>query len=167
MRPCWAYWASKKCTKNKPVISMILFQVEAGADVNVRDEDGSTALMCAAEHGSMEIVKYLMAQPDTNVNAKDNDGLTALSVAMEAGHRDVGVILYAGMSFSRGASPYSSLRIKRGGPGGSQSSSRTNTPPVRGAVVGGQSANAGQKTNVRSPVTPQPPSRTRRNSSNQ
>lgn len=148
-------------------LDMVKLLVEAGADVNVRDEDGSTALMCAAEHGSMEIVKYLMAQPDTNVNAKDNDGLTALSVAMEAGHRDVGVILYAGMSFSRGASPYSSLRIKRGGAGGSQSSSRTNTPPVRGAVVGGQSANAGQKTNVRSPVTPQPPSRTRRNSSNQ
>merc|ERR1712117_402956 len=135
---------------------------EAGADVNVRDEDGSTALMCAAEHGSMEIVKYLMAQSDTNVNAKDNDGLTALAVAMEAGHRDIGVLLYAGMSLSRGASPYSSMRIKRPP---SSSSSRTNTPPVRGATTAGSKTPS--SSSVRSPMTPQPPSRIRRNSSNQ
>ena len=150
-------------------LDMVQLLVEAGADVNIRDEDGSTALMCAAEHGSMDIVKYLMAQPDTNINAKDNDGLTALSVAMEAGHRDVGVILYAGMSFSRGQSPHSSMRIKRPAPGGSQSSSRTATPPVRGAtaIPGPPSASSANKQQVRSPVTPQPPSRIRRNSSNQ
>ena len=22
MRPCWAYWASKKCTKNKPGVAL-------------------------------------------------------------------------------------------------------------------------------------------------
>merc|ERR1712156_616520 len=49
--------------------------------------DGSTALMCAAEHGHLEIVKVLMQHPDININATDNDGLSALSVAMEAGHR--------------------------------------------------------------------------------
>ena len=54
--------------------------------------------MCAAEHGQVEIVKFLLAQPDTDIFAKDNDGLTALAVAMEAGHRDLGVILYANMS---------------------------------------------------------------------
>ena len=47
---------------------------------------------------------------DINLAATDNDGLTALSVAMEAGHRDIGVLLYANMSFSRGTSPHSSLR---------------------------------------------------------
>ena len=86
----------------------------AGADVNNRDEDGSTALMCAAEHGHMEIVKLLMRHPDINIAAADNDGLTALSVAMEAGHRDIGVVLYANMSFSRGASPHLSMRMKKG-----------------------------------------------------
>ena len=65
--------------------------------------------MCAAEHGQVEIVKFLLAQPDTDIFAKDNDGLTALAVAMEAGHRDLGVILYANMSMSRGTSPYSSM----------------------------------------------------------
>ena len=28
-----------------------------GCDVNAQDEEGSTALMCAAEHGHTEIVK--------------------------------------------------------------------------------------------------------------
>ncbi len=128
----------------------------AGADVNVRDEDGSTALMCAAEHGHMDIVKFLLQQAETNVLAKDNDGLTALAVAMEAGHRDVGVVLYANMSFSRGTSPYSSMRIKRGAtPTGSRTSTPTGltakkTPPQRSPSMG-----------------PTPPLRTRRGSSNQ
>ncbi len=148
---------------------------EAEADVNVRDEDGSTALMCAAEHGHMDIVRFLLQQPETNVLAKDNDGLTALAVAMEAGHRDVGVVLYANMSFSRGASPYSSMRIKRGatasssnaatptpsaGAGAAASTSRTSTP--------GASSRSSSSTRLarsaRSPIVPTPPLRTRRNS---
>ena len=122
----------------------------AGADVNNRDEDGSTALMCAAEHGHMEIVKLLMRHPDINIAAADNDGLTALSVAMEAGHRDIGVVLYANMSFSRGASPHSSMRMKKGV---SRESVATPTPGT--ATVSG----------VASPVPPTPPHRSRRNSS--
>jgi len=133
---------------------MVQLLVEAGADVNIRDEDGSTALMCAAEHGHMEIVKTLMSHPDINVGATDNDGLTALSVAMEAGHRDIGVLLYANMSFSRGTSPYSSLRMKR-------TSSRTSVSTPTGSV---RSTNT--PVNVSSPIPPTPPNRSRRNSSN-
>ena len=130
-------------------LDMVQILVEAGAEVNIRDEDGSTALMCAAEHGHMEIVKFLLQQPETNVLSKDNDGLTALAVAMEAGHRDVGVVLYANMSFSRGASPYSSMRMKKG-------SSRTSTPGKTTPTVSGSPS-----------LAPTPPLRTRRNSSNQ
>merc|ERR1712223_1386212 len=79
-------------------LDMVKLLVDSGADLNIRDEDGSSALMCAAEHGQTEIVKYLMSQPDADLSAKDNDGLTALAVAMEAGHRDIGVVIYAGMS---------------------------------------------------------------------
>lgn len=46
--------------------------IEAGADVNIQDEDGSTALMCAAEHGHGDIVKYLLAQSDCDPNVTDN-----------------------------------------------------------------------------------------------
>ena len=48
-------------------LSMAKLLVEAGADINIRDEDGSTALMCAAEHGHMELVKFILQQPDVNV----------------------------------------------------------------------------------------------------
>jgi len=139
--------------------------VESGADLNIRDEDGSSALMCAAEHGQVEIVKFLLGQPDTDIFAKDNDGLTALAVAMEAGHRDLGVILYANMSMSRGTSPYSSMRLRpsaagTGGAGGG--GSRTSTPSGDGR--GGKSKGA---TPPRSPIAPTPPLRSRRTSSNQ
>jgi hypothetical protein len=135
-------------------LDMVQLLVESGADLNIRDEDGSTALMCAAEHGQMEIVKYLLSQTDTDVLAKDNDGLTALAVAMEAGHRDVGVVLYASMSMSRGASPYSSMRL-RSSAGGSRTSTPTGSIKSKGA------------TPPRSPIAPTPPHRSRRTSSNQ
>jgi len=135
-------------------LDMVQLLTEAGADVNIRDEDGSTALMCAAEHGHMEIVKLLMHHPDINIGATDNDGLSALSVAMEAGHRDIGVLLYANMSFSRGTSPYSSMRMKKG-------SSRNSVATPTGSVVSGVSP-----VNTTSPIPPTPPHRSRRNSSN-
>merc|ERR1712062_553836 len=103
-------------------MGMVQLLVESGADLNIRDEDGSTALMCAAEHGQTDTVKFLIAQPDVDISAKDNDGLTALAVAVEAGHRDLGVVLYANMSMSRGASPYSSMRLR------SSAGSTTSTP---------------------------------------
>lgn len=133
-------------------LDMVQLLVESGADLNIRDEDGSTALMCAAEHGQTDTVKYLIGQPDVDISAKDNDGLTALAVAMEAGHRDLGVVLYANMSMSRGASPYSSMRLRGSSTGGS----RTSTPSKsKGA------------TPPRSPIAPTPPLRSRRTSSNQ
>merc|ERR1719295_2508386 len=134
-------------------LDMVQLLTEAGADLNIRDEDGSTALMCAAEHGHMEIVKLLMHHPDINISAKDNDGLTALSVAMEAGHRDIGVLLYANMSFSRGTSPYSSMRMKKG-------SSRNSVATPTASVMSGASP-----VNVAASPVP-PPHRSRRNSSN-
>lgn len=118
--------------------------------------------MCAAEHGQVEIVKFLLAQPDTDIFAKDNDGLTALAVAMEAGHRDLGVILYANMSMSRGTSPYSSMRLRPPAAGTGSGGSRTSTPSGDGR--GGKSKGA---TPPRSPIAPTPPLRSRRTSSNQ
>ena len=123
--------------------------------------------MCAAEHGQVEIVKFLLAQPDTDIFAKDNDGLTALAVAMEAGHRDLGVILYANMSMSRGTSPYSSMRLRPSAGAGTAAGtggggSRTSTPSGDGR--GGKSKGA---TPPRSPIAPTPPLRSRRTSSNQ
>jgi len=99
--------------------------IEAGADVNIQDEDGSTSLMCAAEHGHGDIVKYLLSQAECDPNITDNDGSTALSVAMEAGHKDIGVMLYAHMHFLKGPASQTSpaaLLAKR---------SRSTTPSSR------------------------------------
>eukprot|EP00058_Branchiostoma_floridae_P000396 XP_002585884.1 hypothetical protein BRAFLDRAFT_85068 [Branchiostoma floridae] len=48
--------------------------IDAGAEVNLQDEDGSTALMCASEHGHLEIVKLLLAQPGCDATITDNGG---------------------------------------------------------------------------------------------
>ncbi|XP_054279931.1 KN motif and ankyrin repeat domain-containing protein 1 isoform X2 [Macrosteles quadrilineatus] len=94
-------------------LDMVQLLLECGADMNIQDEDGSTALMCAAEHHHVEIVKLLLAQPDCDLTIRDYDGQTALNIAMEAGNRDIGVLLYAQEHFSRGSSPYTSLKHRR------------------------------------------------------
>ncbi|KAK9890432.1 hypothetical protein WA026_010520 [Henosepilachna vigintioctopunctata] len=76
-------------------IEMVKMLLEAGADINIQDDDGSTALMCAAEHGHIEIVKHFLNQPDCDSTITDVDGSTALKIAMEAEHRPIGVLLYA------------------------------------------------------------------------
>ncbi|XP_029165722.1 KN motif and ankyrin repeat domain-containing protein 1 isoform X2 [Nylanderia fulva] len=89
--------------------------LDAGAAVNIQDEDGSTALMCAAEHGHTDIVRLLLAHPDCDPSIVDVDGSSALKIALEAGNRDIGVLLYAHEHVNRGTSPYSTLRRSRRG----------------------------------------------------
>lgn len=51
------------------VMRLILDQSDC--DVNLQDFDGSTALMCAAEHNNTEIVETLLAHPSIDVLIKD------------------------------------------------------------------------------------------------
>lgn len=46
--------------------------IDTGADVNIQDDDGSTALMCASEHGHIDIVKLLLTKPECDVTLTDN-----------------------------------------------------------------------------------------------
>ncbi len=46
--------------------------LDAGADVNLQDDDGSTALMCACEHGHVDIVRVMLANPDCDPAITDN-----------------------------------------------------------------------------------------------
>uniref|UniRef100_T1H4E6 Uncharacterized protein n=1 Tax=Megaselia scalaris TaxID=36166 RepID=T1H4E6_MEGSC len=75
-------------------LDMVDMLLEAGADINIQDEDGSTALMCAAEHGRIDIVKHLLSQPECDSLIQDVDNSTAFKIAWHAGHRDIGLLLY-------------------------------------------------------------------------
>lgn len=53
-------------------MDMVKALLACGADVNIQDDEGSTALMCASEHGHVEIVKLLLAQPGCDATLHDN-----------------------------------------------------------------------------------------------
>ncbi|XP_055352291.1 KN motif and ankyrin repeat domain-containing protein 1-like [Paramacrobiotus metropolitanus] len=93
----------------------------AGADVNIQDDDGSTALMCASEHGHLEIVRLLLGHPDTDAHLTDKDGMCALYVALEAQHKDIAALIYARTTL---------------GPGDSLSHSRPSTASVSSSSSG-------------------------------
>ena len=68
-----------KCTKHL---------IEANAEVNMKTEDGSTALKIAAQNGHSDIVKYLI-EVKANVNLQAEDGGTALIIAAQNRHSDI------------------------------------------------------------------------------
>jgi len=53
-------------------LEMVQLLLDAGADPNIQDCDGSTALMCAAEHGHEVIVKTILAHADTDPAVVDS-----------------------------------------------------------------------------------------------
>ena len=57
--------------------------VEAGADVNAKDNDGRTALMNAAYWGS-EQAAYLLLLAGADIHAADNEGQTALMIVKKS-----------------------------------------------------------------------------------
>ncbi|XP_055838307.1 uncharacterized protein LOC129906542 isoform X2 [Episyrphus balteatus] len=86
-------------------LDMVEMLLDAGADINIQDEDGSTALMCAAEHGRVDIVKHLLSQSDCDSLIQDVDGSTAFKIAWQAGHRDIGLLLYVHEQMLRSKMP--------------------------------------------------------------
>ncbi len=61
--------------------------LNAGADVNVRNYKGQTALHCAAKAGFDQIVALLLNR-GANVNAKDDKGATPLATALRSKVKD-------------------------------------------------------------------------------
>ena len=64
----------------------------AGADVNAKGDNRSTALMCAAIYGHEDIVVMLLAA-GADVNVWNNGGNTALMFAAQNGHENIVRIL--------------------------------------------------------------------------
>jgi len=62
--------------------------IEAGADVNAKDNDGFTPLSICAEKGHLNVARALI-EAGADVNAKDNEGLTPLYMCALGGHLEV------------------------------------------------------------------------------
>ncbi len=69
-------------------VSKVKDLISRGANVNVKDKDGWTALIIASFEGHIEIAKELIAN-GTDVNAKANNGVTALVFAYVKGHDEI------------------------------------------------------------------------------
>ncbi|NXY70774.1 KANK4 protein, partial [Glareola pratincola] len=74
---------------------MVRALLSCRADVNLQDEEGTTALMVACRLGNADIVRLLLAQPGCQVALTDKGGNSALSLAQRAAHGDIAELLRA------------------------------------------------------------------------
>ena len=81
----------------KPYVPLAEMLIEAGADVNVREEEaGGTPLMYAAFVNQVDAVKALL-HADADIETPDYQGLTALHWAASGGSKEsVIILLHAG-----------------------------------------------------------------------
>uniref|UniRef100_A0A8C3XA90 KN motif and ankyrin repeat domains 4 n=1 Tax=Cyanoderma ruficeps TaxID=181631 RepID=A0A8C3XA90_9PASS len=75
---------------------MVRALLSCQADVNLQDEEGTTALMVACRQGNADIVRLLLAQPGCQVTLTDKGGNSALSLA----HGDIAALLRAHIELS-------------------------------------------------------------------
>ncbi|XP_026531375.1 KN motif and ankyrin repeat domain-containing protein 1 isoform X2 [Notechis scutatus] len=96
-------------------------------NVNHQNKAGYTPIMLAAlaaveAEKDMKIVEDLFACGDVNAKASQ-DGSTALSIALDAGHKDIAVLLYAHVNFSKTQSPGTPRLGRKPSPGPTHRSS--------------------------------------------
>lgn len=65
--------------------------LNCGADVNVQNNYGSTALIWAAKHGNSEVTEVLLKH-GADVNARANNGFTALIWSVLGNHEHIAKI---------------------------------------------------------------------------
>ncbi|KAK3747914.1 hypothetical protein QZH41_000188 [Actinostola sp. cb2023] len=84
-----AAWFSAVCQGNESELRQL---IDAGADINVTNNDGYTALMLAAENGKDEVVRTLI-DAGADVNVTNKYGNTALVLAAINGKEEVARVL--------------------------------------------------------------------------
>jgi uncharacterized protein len=76
------------------IVKMLL---EHGADPNVREQAGLTALHAAAQNGDAETIRALLLG-GADLTLKSEDGKTAMDIAMDAGHEKATLLLGEGVT---------------------------------------------------------------------
>jgi hypothetical protein len=79
---------------------LVKMLAESGANLNVKDEEGYTPLMWAAQHGNTRVAAYLI-EHGANLNPMDRGGYTPLMWAAQEGHFSTVALL-----LERGANPF-------------------------------------------------------------
>ena len=94
--------------------------VDLGADVNAKDDKGSTALIEASYGGDRETVSTLV-EIGADMNAKDNYGNTALILASDEGYTDtVSILLKNGADVNEITKDGSTALMRASGEGHSE-----------------------------------------------
>ena len=79
---------------NEGHVTLLDYLLRAGADPNVMDvETGRTALMIAAQRGTIDTLRLLLACPRMQIDLVCNAGCTALELARAAHNRDAAIQL--------------------------------------------------------------------------
>ncbi|XP_053739727.1 KN motif and ankyrin repeat domain-containing protein 2-like [Synchiropus splendidus] len=76
-------------------VVMVRLLLSCGADANVQDAEGTTALMFAAEKGYTHIARLLLERSQCDLTLTDERGRTALSIAKLGSHSDTSTLLQA------------------------------------------------------------------------
>nr|XP_020473962.1 KN motif and ankyrin repeat domain-containing protein 4-like [Monopterus albus] len=76
-------------------VVMVRLMLSCGADANIQDNQGTTALMFASERGHTHIARLLLERSQCDLTLTDKHGRTALSIAMQGSHSDTAALLQA------------------------------------------------------------------------
>ncbi|XP_074506684.1 KN motif and ankyrin repeat domain-containing protein 4-like [Sebastes fasciatus] len=76
-------------------VVMVRLLLSCGADTNLQDSQGTTALMFASERGHTHIARLLLERSQCDLTLTDKRGQTALSIAMKGSHTDTTALLQA------------------------------------------------------------------------
>jgi ankyrin repeat protein len=92
-----ACWVNAQNTNSDEIVKLLL---NKGADVNISDNQGDTALILAASFGDENMVKFLLSK-GADINAKLNDGTTALILAtMNVAVENIKLLLASGVDIN-------------------------------------------------------------------
>lgn len=78
-------------------MKIVKLLLDLGADPNVREQAGYTALHAAAQNGDVDMIRTLLIG-GADLTLKSDDGKTAMDVAMDAGHEKATALLGEGVT---------------------------------------------------------------------